>query len=83
MDSTTSTTHGVALDALVRSADGVALGRAKEIRRNGFKIDAQLRPDYWLMARDIQGVTPASVTMGFLHLDLPYHEVEDIDDPYA
>ncbi len=82
MNPVVSNTDGVILDSPVWSADGVELGRVEEVHTHGFKVDAHLRPDYWLSGADIQKITPHGVVMCFISLDLAYHEIDDVTDLY-
>lgn len=66
------------IGSAVRTADGTTLGSVKEIRRESFKVDARLRPDYWLLLTEVNGVTAGNVTLGFVLVDLPYHELEEV-----
>lgn len=49
----------------VYTVDGEQLGTVKELDGNGFKVDAPLRPDYWLRRADVLSFTAERVTMKF------------------
>lgn len=54
------------IGARVMSADGKQLGRVKEIGEDRFKVDAHLRPDFWLGVRYVEyakdGIVQMNVT---------------------
>lgn len=51
------------LGARVITADGGELGTVKETRSDGFKVDAAMKPDYWLSCDFIQDSTANSVQL--------------------
>jgi hypothetical protein len=54
--------------AEVMSADGDMLGKVKEVSGSGVKVDAPMRPDYWLgtdcVAGSSRGAVRLTVTKG-------------------
>jgi hypothetical protein len=51
------------LGARVVTADGEELGTVKETRSDAFKVDAAMKPDYWLGCDFIQDSTTNSVQL--------------------
>jgi hypothetical protein len=51
------------LGARVLTADGGELGTVKETRNDSFKIDAAMKPDYWLSCDFIQNSTANTVQL--------------------
>jgi hypothetical protein len=43
--------------APVYTSDGVEIGNVAEVRRNAFRIDISMMPDYWLPLSAVQGST--------------------------
>ncbi len=67
----------------VFTQDGDQIGRVKEVRGRYFKVDAPLRPDYWLSRDVVAAATPSAVTLavgkeqlGHVKLDAPDEAVE-------
>ena len=51
------------IGAQVFTADGQDLGTVKESTSDGFKVDAAMKPDYWLACDFIQDSTANSVQL--------------------
>lgn len=49
----------------VMTSDGKELGTIKEVADQSFKVDAPMRPDFWLARNTILSSTPERVTMSF------------------
>jgi hypothetical protein len=69
--------HDIGPGREVYTADGERLGRVKEVTDAAVKIDAALRPDYWLPRSRVLSFTNERVTMDFNHADLDRHQVEE------
>ena len=59
--------------AQVFTADGENLGTVKEVAGDSFKIDAAMKPDYWLDRSTVDTCTDDTVTVG-----LTKNGVEDV-----
>jgi hypothetical protein len=55
----------VAIGAPVQTHDGKDLGKVKEVVGGCFKVDAPMRPDYWLATDSITGSDGGIVTLRF------------------
>jgi hypothetical protein len=60
----------VAIGAPVKTHDGKELGKVKEIAGGCFKVDAPMRPDYWLASDCVTGNDGGSLTLSFDKDDL-------------
>ena len=69
--------HDLAPGRDVYTADGQRLGTVKEVTAAALKIDASLRPDYWLPRDRVLSFTNERVTMDFNHDDLAQHTLAD------
>lgn len=49
--------------AAVYTTDGNELGAVKAVRDAAFKIDAPMRPDYWLSRATVLSTTPERITV--------------------
>ena len=58
----------------VFTMDGERLGRVTEATDTAIKIDAALRPDYWLPRERVLSFTNERVTLDFDHADLGRHQ---------
>ena len=67
------TSTDIATGAEVFTADGKKIGTVKEVGSDAFKIDAPMKPDYWLDCATIDTCTPQAVTVG-----LSSDAVEDV-----
>jgi len=45
--------------------DGVQIGQVKEVTPNAIKVDAPLRPDYWIERTHVVSFTSERVTVDF------------------
>jgi hypothetical protein len=54
-----------ATGADVYTADGDKLGKVKEVSGDCFKVDASMRPDYWLARDCITSAAGNDVQLGF------------------
>ena len=68
MDRYTST--DISTGAEVLTADGMKLGKVKEVSDDCFKVDAPMQPDYWLDFSTIDMATRQAVTVGVTKDDL-------------
>jgi hypothetical protein len=59
--------------AEVFTSDGKKLGTVKEVSSDQFKIDAPMKPDYWLDCNTIETCTTQAVT-----INLPSDAVDDV-----
>lgn len=57
----------------VYGVEGELLGEVKEVAGDCFKVDAPLRPDYWLGLPDVLSFTAERVTMRFRAEALEQH----------
>jgi hypothetical protein len=69
--------HDIHVGLEVHTFDGQRLGLVKEVTATGIKVDAPLRPDYWLSRDRVLSFTNERVTMDFNHDDLFRHERSD------
>lgn len=65
--------HDIRPGLEVHTQDGQKLGTVKDITDTAIKIDAPMRPDYWLSRGRILSYTNDRVTMDFDHDDLDRH----------
>jgi hypothetical protein len=68
--------HDIGPGREVYTADGERLGRVKAVTDAAIKIDAALRPDYWLPRARVLSFTNERVTVDFNRADLDAHQVE-------
>ncbi len=54
----------LSVGATVLTADDRELGTIKEVATQAFKIDASMKPDYWLNIHTVMGVEDGSVRIG-------------------
>lgn len=54
----------------VHTEDGERIGSVKEVTPADIKVDAPMRPDFWLSRDHILSYTNERVTMDFQHADL-------------
>jgi hypothetical protein len=73
--------HDIRPGREVFTLDGEKLGRVKEVTGSALKIDASMRPDYWLPRSHVLSFTNERVTMDFNHDDLKRYEFEATDGP--
>ncbi len=52
-------------NARIYASDGKELGTVKEVRGDYFKVDAPMKPDYWLPCDIVTGQTGDSLTTAF------------------
>ncbi len=52
-------------DCPVYTADGDKLGTVKEVRGSAFKVNAPMKPDYWLNFGAVRTVTTNRVELAF------------------
>ncbi len=62
--------HEIGPGREVFTMDGERLGRVKEVQERAIKVDASLRPDFWLPRERVLSFTNERVTMDFNHADL-------------
>lgn len=62
--------HDIRPSLEVYTQDGQKLGTVKDLTPASIKIDAPLRPDYWLPRDRVLSYTNERVTMDFDHGDL-------------
>jgi len=64
--------------AEVYTTDGEMLGHVKEIRNDHFKVDAPMKPDYWLSNTCVRGgmITGDRVTVTFDKGNLDSYKVD-------
>jgi hypothetical protein len=62
--------HGIRPGLEVHTEDGEKIGSVKEVTPAEIKIDAPMRPDYWLSRDHVLSYTNERVTMDFAHADL-------------
>ncbi len=69
------------IGAEVYTTDGSKLGQVKEVRDQYFKVDASMRPDYWLHMDCVRGGTGITdrVTVSFDKDHIDEHKV-DLED---
>ncbi len=56
---------GVAPGRAVYTADGDHLGTVKEVSAGYFKVQASMRPDYWLQSQFVSSAATDRITMDF------------------
>jgi hypothetical protein len=56
-------TDALVIGCSVYTADGDEIGHVKEVRGRFFKVDAPLRPDYWLSRESISATRSNGVTL--------------------
>jgi hypothetical protein len=78
VDDLTSTYPGMPVGTPVYTADGDKLGTVKQIQGVSFKVDAPMRPDYWLRTALI-----ATVGADRVELAVPKDQLGDyqLDEP--
>ena len=69
--------HEIGPGREVFTQDGHRLGRVKEVREGAIKIDASLRPDFWLPRERVLSFTNERVTMDFDQADLAHHALSE------
>ena len=69
--------------AAVYAADGDQLGTVKEVRGQYFKVDAPMRPDYWLPFTVVHGAVGGELQLGFDKDRLGEYTVAAPDDATA
>ena len=69
--------HDISPGREVFTQDGHRLGRVKEAGERAIKIDASLRPDFWLPRERVLSFTNERVTMDFDEADLGRHTLSD------
>jgi hypothetical protein len=62
--------------ARVITADGEDLGTVKETRSVSFKVDAAMKPDYWLSCNYIEDSTPSGIKLAVTKDSLETAKVE-------
>lgn len=62
--------HDITPGIEVHTLDGEQLGTVKEVTESALKVDAPMRPDYWLPRDRVLSFTNERVTMDFNHADL-------------
>lgn len=73
--------HTSAIDNTIRigdevvTSDGHTLGKVKELTSTHFKVDASMRPDYWLMRAEIAAVEGERVRMAWPEADADRKQV--------
>jgi FKBP-type peptidyl-prolyl cis-trans isomerase 2 len=55
----------IKVGTLVFGQDGLQIGRVKEVTPNSIKIDAPLRPDYWIERTHVVSFNADRVTVDF------------------
>lgn len=67
--------------AEVYTTDGSMLGHVKEIRNDHFKVDAPMKPDYWLSNTCVRGgmIAGDRITVMFEKDNLNDHKVDLAD----
>jgi len=53
------------VDAEVFTSDGDRIGKIREVGSGSFKVDAAMRPDYWLPTDTVASTTGNRVTLSF------------------
>ncbi|MGD9891743.1 MAG: PRC-barrel domain-containing protein [Dehalococcoidia bacterium] len=66
--------HDIRPGLEVHSEDGERLGTIKEVTPAAIKVDAPMRPDFWLPRDHVLSYTNERVTMDFAHADLYRYE---------
>jgi hypothetical protein len=61
----------------VFTLDGEKIGSVKEVTADAFKVDAPLRPDYWLPRDRVLSFTNERVTLDFNESDLDRHRAAE------
>lgn len=56
--------NGVTTGCPIYARDGDLLGHVKEMRETAFKVNAPLRPDFWLRWDAVAAASPAGITLG-------------------
>ena len=69
--------HEISPGREVFTLDGERLGRVKEVQEHAIKVDAALRPDFWLPRERVLSFTNERVTMDFDQADLGRHTLAD------
>jgi hypothetical protein len=66
----TDPVHDIRPGLEVHTEDGERIGNVKEVTPDDIKVDAPMRPDFWLSRDRILSFTNQRVTMDFQHADL-------------
>jgi hypothetical protein len=61
----TGMTHDLPIGATVFTHDNDQLGTVREIRRDSFKVDVSMQPDYWLPLSCVATVTGTNISLDF------------------
>jgi Uncharacterized protein conserved in bacteria (DUF2171) len=61
----------------VHTLDGEKIGTVKEVRDGALKVDAPMRPDFWLPRSLVLSWTNERVTMDFNQADLFEHALSE------
>jgi hypothetical protein len=64
--------------AEILTADGERIGTVKEAFGDRFKVDAPLKPDFWLSCSIIESATPTSVMTTFPKDRLGDYKLENV-----
>jgi hypothetical protein len=70
----TDPVHDIRPGLEVHAEDGERLGSVKEVTPAEIKVDAPMRPDFWLPRDHVLSYTNERVTMDFPHADLYRYE---------
>jgi hypothetical protein len=65
----------------VFTLDGQSLGEVSDVREDRFKLNAQLKRDYWLSCDEVWSADIGGVHVNFNSADLELHKVPGPVDP--
>lgn len=68
--------HDLAPGLEIFALDGEKIGSVKEVTPDAIKVDAPLRPDYWLPRARVLSFTNERVTLDVNHADLDAHRID-------
>jgi hypothetical protein len=69
--------RNIRLGLEVHTLDGEKIGTVKEVRGGALKVDAPMRPDFWLPRSLVLSWTNERVTMDFNEADLFEHTLSE------
>ena len=69
--------HEISPGREVFTLDGQRVGRVKQVQERAIKVDAALRPDFWLPRERVLSFTNERVTMDFDEADLGRYTLPD------
>jgi len=72
----TDPVHDLAPGLPVFTLDGEKIGSVKEVTPDAIKVDAPLRPDYWLPRARVLSFTNERVTLDVNHADLDGQRID-------